>query len=301
MVNSLFENFSLYLAVFSLAALSGLISERSGIVNVGIEGYMIMGGLTTAIIGQNLSESMGNWTQVMAIFAGACVGGAISLLHSFASIKLKADQIISGTAINLLAQGIGLYMATMGANTYIYGDYTVISVDSNRIFTFYLIIAMLITLLTGLYFSFTRTGMRHISAGENPNALEAAGVNVIKYRIIAVLFSGIIASLAGGIYTITARGSYFYGTADGMGFLALAIMIVGQWRVKWVTLGAAGFAFFFALSKALPINLEGGWIKTNAKLFQVLPFVISLGTMVGLSKWSKPPAAAGIPYDKAKR
>ncbi|AGR41794.1 ABC transporter permease [Spiroplasma diminutum] len=301
MVSSLMEYLSIYFAVFSLAALAGLIAERSGVVNVGIEGYMIIGALTTSLFGQSFSESMGNTSQIIALLLGAIAGGIVSFLHSFAAIKLKADQIIAGTSINLLAQGFGLYLATSGAKTQIESGYITITFDSYKFLSIYLIIAILVTLISGLYFSFTRTGMRHISAGENPNALEAAGVNVIRYRVVAVFISGVIASLAGGIYLLTAGNANFYGTANGMGFLALAIMILGQWRVKFVLLGAASFALFFSISKAVPINLSGGWLQKNSKLFQVLPFVISLITMVVLSKWSKPPAALGIPYDKAKR
>ncbi|AUB31434.1 ABC transporter permease [Spiroplasma floricola] len=300
MAASLMENFSLYFAVFALAATSGLIAERSGVVNVGIEGFMIIGGLLASLVGSSLEPIAGNGSQIIALLVGALFGGLLSLLHSFASIKLKADQIVSGTAINLLAQGFGLYIATTGS-TFINGKYTIIALDSLNIISIYLIITIIITLSAGLYFTFTKPGMRHIAAGENPNALEAAGVNVIKYRVLAVFVSGCIAALAGGIYIITVKGSYFRGTADGFGFLALAIMIVGQWRIKFVAIASAAFAFFFALSKVLPLYTNSGWLTQNKNLFLVLPFVLSLGTMIVLSKWSKPPAAVGIPYDKSKR
>ncbi len=298
MISSLLENFSMFLVIFTLASIAGMISERAGVVNVGIEGFMIIGGLVTALVGADCYSSMGNISQILALLGAACAGATISLLHAFASIKLKADQIISGTAINLLAQGIGLYVATTG-KTYIYAEYTPISFESKNFLTFYFLIAILITSITGLYFTFTKTGMRHISAGENPNALDAAGVNVIKYRYVAVIVSGAIASVAGGIFTITVKGSFFYGTADGYGFLALAIMIVGQWRVKYIALGASLFSLFFTISKLIP--LYGGIKDTYRDLFLVLPFVLSLLTMIVLSKWSKVPKAIGKPFEKSKR
>ncbi|KAF5275456.1 hypothetical protein FQR65_LT16674 [Abscondita terminalis] len=213
-VNSLFQYTAAFFIVLSLAGLAGMISERSGVVNIAIEGFMTFGALLFAIL--------------VVVFMGAIM----SLMHSFVAIKLKCDQIISGTAINLFMQGIGMFLVTSGViggdKTFIDGKYSLISIDSGNIFTVYLFITIIITACTGFYFTFTRTGNRHIAAGENPNALDAVGISVIKYRFLAVAASGAVATLAGILFLILLKSSTFYGSVDGFGFIGLAIMIIGQ-------------------------------------------------------------------------
>ncbi|ARU92276.1 ribose/galactose ABC transporter permease [Spiroplasma clarkii] len=291
---------SSFFVVFLLAALASMFSERSGVVNLGVEGYMTIGALTFAITTNKL-YSGSDWTQVVGFLTAFIVAGIFSLLHIFASLKLKCDQIISGTAINLLAQGIGLFVVTSG----VIGDPTKIdtfsfkiSLDSNDIFTIYLIISMIIIAVMGIYFSLTRTGKRHIAAGENPNALEAAGISVLKYRFWCVMLSSAIAGIAGAFYVMNRTSGSFYGSVNGFGFLGLAIMIAGQWRIKFITLFSAIFALFFAIADVLPVMVtsfpQGDWVKA-------LPFIFSLIAMMAISRMSKPPAASGVPYDKSAR
>lgn len=307
-VTSLFSNISLYFAIFLIASLSGMFSERSGVINIAIEGYMIIGALVYSILGSYMdSDRKHQNTQIIAMLGAMVVCGLFSVLQSYASIRLKANQIISGTAINILAQGIGLYLSTASifgdSPLYIDSNYIVTSFDHNKqIFTLYLLIAIFIAAIIGVYFTFTKFGKWHISAGENPNALDSAGISVIRFRWGASTVSGMLAGLAGAMFVVCIGGAKFNGTTNGYGFLALAIMIVGRWRTSYVTLASLVFALFFALSKSLGVGSESSvWLANNSELVKALPFVVSLLVMVIFAKWSKPPKADGIPFDKSKR
>ncbi|QBQ07749.1 ribose/galactose ABC transporter permease [Spiroplasma gladiatoris] len=306
--NLILETISIYFVIFSLASLAGLISERSGIINVGIDGMMVIGALSYAIVGSKLYKINSTTAlQIIPIIFAMIVASIFALFHAFASIKLKADQIVSGTAINLFAQGIALFLTTTRGwtesnGTLITSNYSIISFfNSQNIFTFYLLITILITLISGLYFSFTRTGSRHIASGENPNAVSAAGINVIKYRCVAVLVSGMVAGLAGACFVIIKNNGNFFGTVNGFGFIALAIMIVGQWKIRFTVTASFIFALFFTIGERIFYISNNQWIKNNSSLFNILPFFLSLITMMSISKFSKPPKSIGEVYDQAKR
>ncbi|AGR40783.1 ABC transporter permease [Spiroplasma taiwanense] len=305
-VASLFQYTAEFFIILSLAALAGMISERAGVVNVAIEGFMTLGAFLISTFGSLTYSQNNNWIQIIWFIVILAIGAVISLMHSFVSIKLKCDQIISGTAINLFMQGFALFMVTSGViggdKNFIDGKWKYITFGNQSIFTFYLLITILITAILGCYFSFTRTGNRHIAAGENPNALDAVGISVIKYRYFAVAASGAVASLAGALFVILIRISSFYGSVDGFGFIGLALMIIGQWRVKFITLFSLFFAFIFAFVRISPISLGlPAFFSQNGILLQAFPFILSLVTMVAISKFSRPPAANGKHFDKSKR
>jgi len=291
---------STFFVVFLLAALAAMFSERSGVVNIGVEGYMTIGALVFAVT-TNMISNGNNWMQIIGLIPGVIAAGLFSFLHIFATLKLKCDQIISGTAINLLAQGIGLFIVTsgvMGSTQWIQTFSSIISIDSFNILNIYLIISFFITATMGCYFIFTKTGKRHIAAGENPNTLEAAGINVNKYRFICIIISAVIAGFAGAVFVMARSAASFQGSVNGFGFLGLAIMIAGQWRIKYISLFSLVFAVFFSVPNVLPVRISwfpsGEWVRA-------LPFIFSLIAMVAISKFSKPPAAVGIPYDKSIR
>lgn len=292
-------------AVLLFASLSGLVSERAGVVNVAIEGMMSIGALFTAILGTVFNKNGNNNSQIYAVIIAALISGFFALLHAFPSINLKANQIVSGTALNILAMGIAMFLATSGLfgpdATNINSEYKPIALGG--IFPLWLLIALIFALLIGLFFKFTKFGMRYTMTGENPNAVDAAGVSVNKYRYIAVFFSGILAGFAGGAIVTTVIGvGSFSGTTYGFGFLALAIMIFGQWRIPYLLLGVILFSFLFALGNRLGGLINSESVLVNwSKIFQVLPFVLTIGTMIFFAKKSKAPAADGVPFDKALR
>jgi ABC-type uncharacterized transport system permease subunit len=301
-VTNLFSDISMLFVVFAIAAIAGMISERAGVINISIEGYMIIGALVFSITGHYLSGKS-NWMQLLAMVFAVAVCGVFSLLQSLSSIKLKSNQIISGTAINILAQGIAMFLATCGLfgnGTQIMSGFTKINLDGGSgIFTLYLIIGVILIALVGVYFTFTRVGKWHIAAGENPNALDAVGINVVKFRWSAATVSGALAGLAGCFFILFQRDN-FVGTTNGYGYLALAVMIIGQWRTSYITIAGLAFATFFACAQRFAFS-DQEWVKTNKDLVNTLPFVVSLIIMVGASKWSKVPKADGIPFDKSKR
>ncbi|QEH61328.1 general nucleoside transport system permease protein [Spiroplasma chinense] len=305
-VSSLFQYTAEFFVIISLAALAGMIAERSGIVNIAIEGFMTLGALAFAIIGNLSRTPSNNGMQVLIFVAIFGLGMIFSLMHSFVAIRLKCDQIISGTAINLFMQGFALFIVTSGVvggdKNFIEAKFLNISFDSSKIFSVYLLITIIITAILGFYFTFTRTGNRHIAAGENPNALDAVGISVNKYRYLATAFSGGVAAIAGAFFVIVIKASTFYGSVDGFGFIGLALMIIGQWRVKFIPLFSLFFAFIFAFVRIAGASAGmPDFISKHNVLLKALPFILSLVAMVAISKWSRPPAASGKHFDKSKR
>lgn len=303
-LKTILENSSLIFVVLVFGALSGLISERAGVINIGIEGMMIIGALVFATFAKGVGGSWGNWSQIIALLCAGLVGVLFASLHAFASITLKADQIISGVAINILSAAIALFVVQLPGNHGLIAFNTIYhlpKVGNSDFFNIYLLIAVLAIIIIGLSIKFTKWGLRHVATGENPNAADAAGINVIQRRYSAVLLSGFLAAVAGGVFTMYASGT-FRGVVSGNGFLALAILIFGQWRVSLVTVGAALFAI--VETTAARISYQTGvsaWVVKNKELFNTLPFIVSLLVLVFTSKWSKSPKALGVAFNKSKR
>jgi len=303
-VKIIIENSSLIFVVLILGALSGLISERSGVVNIGIEGMMTIGALAFVTFGKNIGPIWGNWSQIVALLVAGIAGMAFAAFHAFASITLKSDQIISGVAINILAAAIALFVVQLpGNNGFISltNIYSLPKIGTSEFFNMYLLLAIIIIIIITIVLKHTKWGLQQTATGENPNAVDAAGINVIKRRYIAVLLSGLLAGLAGGIFPMYASET-FRGTVNGNGFIALAILIFGQWRVPLITIGAALFAIVETTGARITFipNLAP-WVSDNADLWNILPFVASLLVLVFTSRWSKTPKSLGIPFNKSKR
>ncbi len=301
-VSQLFANGSILFAVLLIAAMAGLYSERAGVVNIAIDGMMIIGALVYALLGKVLSQ-YGNGIQIIALLIATICGGTFALLHCFASITLKAQQVISGTALNLLANGIGLFFVSIpsvAAGNMIKTGFSTIGVDSYQIINIFLIIAIFLAFFTFIFFRFTKTGIRYVGCGENPNAVDAAGINVIKTRYKAVIISGCLAGLSGAMFTHYVSGQ-FRGDVQGQGYIALAIMIFGQWRIQYITPGALLFSFLIALAGTLWRFAGLNIADPSNQLLKILPFVFTLITMVIFSKYSKVPKASGITFDKSLR
>ena len=291
--------------VIGTGALSGLFSERSGVINVGIEGFMIIGGLTYVVLGLFLQKHgiTGVAMQIPLFFISMIVASFVSLLHAYASITLKANQVISGMAINLLASGVALFVV----NVIYKGAISGVSnpIHSSQIGSKYGIsIALFITifLFIGAYILLKKTkfGLHLRAAGENPHALESQGISVIKTRYMAVMISGALAGLAGCFFVQWQTS--FHSSADGLGYISLAILIFGRWRIQWVLLSAAFFSILIGIADASISALNiSSWFKDNSNLMNALPFIISLLALIFLSKKSRGPKANGIPYERSAR
>jgi len=295
-----------------ITALGGLFSERSGVVNIGLEGLMVVGLFTGAIVTKRfevISSSSAVWYGLLA----ACIIGALfALLHAFASITLNANQVISGTAINMIAGALTVYLARnitgSGHIQIVHGlgrqDVPLLAqipIVGKLFFTQTYATTWLVLLILFIsWFALYKTafGLRLRACGEHPHAADSAGVNVYLMRYIAVMISGAYASLGGAIILVTYSGE-FNGTVGGLGFMALAALIFGQWKPLGI-LGATlffGFASTIAnVSQALPslAQIPGILLKT-------FPFVVTLVALVLFSKTSQAPKASGETYDKGKR
>lgn len=295
-----------------ITSLGGLYSERSGVINIGLEGLMLMGMFVGALI-ISRTESIYPGTAIwIGLLAAMLFGAVFALLHAFACVTLNANQVISGIAINMIAAAVTVYLARLitgsgniqiirGLSRQTIPILSKIPILGRLFFTqtyattwFVLLILAVATFL--LYK--TRFGLRLRACGEHPHAADSAGVNVYRMRYMAVIISGACAGLGGATFIVTLSGE-FSGTAAGLGFLALAALIFGQWK-PWGILGAAfffGFASTIAnVSQVVPMlaQIPGIYLKS-------FPYVITLMALVLSSKSSQAPKAIGEPYDKGKR
>jgi simple sugar transport system permease protein len=282
-------------------AMGGILSERSGVINIGLEGMMLMG----AFFGIFGADLFGSW--FLGIAVGIAAGALMGLLHAFVSIRLRADQVVSGTGINILAIGITGYVFI-----YHYGDQGTPS-DISRVPTVTLPLienipfigdaighmnlltwaALLLVPILSVFLFRTRGGLRLRSVGEKPRAADSLGLPVLRTRYLAVTASGALAAV-GGVYLSTGLlGSFNEQMTAGRGFIALAAVIFGSWRPFGALAGALLFGFSTALAQRLPAFSE-----STAVLFQALPYVLTLVVVAGVIGRSRPPAAIGVPYVK---
>jgi general nucleoside transport system permease protein len=282
-------------------AMGGILSERSGVINIGLEGMM----LTGAFFGIFGADLTGSW--FLGILVGVAAGAVMGLVHAFVSIQLRADQVVSGTGINIIALGITGYVFI-----YHYGDQGTPS-DISRVpnvtlpgiqdisfvgpaignLNLLTWAALLLVPLLTLFLFRTRGGLRLRSIGEKPRAADSLGLPVLRTRYLAVTASGALAALGGVFLSIALLGSFNENMTAGRGFIALAAVIFGGWRPWGALAGALLFGFSTALAQKLPAFSE-----STAVLFQALPYVLTLVVVAGVIGRSRPPAAVGVPYVK---
>ncbi len=305
----------IFASVLMLVALGGCFSERSGVINIGLEGTMVIGALGGALVMKYLPVSAGPFAMVaLTVLASALLGMLFSLFLAVAAISFKADQTIIGTAMNMLATA-GATVAVKAMNTIASGGNDVSSdiayTHSKDLFivrlgefefNWFMLIAFVCLIISYVALYKTRFGLRLRSCGEHPQASASVGINVFKMRYAGVLISGLLAGL-GGIVYITAGVSVWkfeYGVA-GFGFLAMAVMIFGAWHPLRIALAALLFGFLRALG-----NVYSGFdfmlaLNIPSVVYNMLPYIISLVVLAFTSKKSRAPKAAGIIYDKGSR
>lgn len=298
-----------------IVALGGMYSERSGIVNIALEGIMIMGAFVSVFFISSYNNSMNpQLLLILAILVAGISGGIFSLFHAFASINLKADQVISGTALNMFAPAFAIFVArTFGGTQYIQfvdkfhiskvpflGEIPVIGrlFFQNTYITTY--IGFLIFIIASFVVKKTRFGLRLRACGEHPQAADSLGVNVYKIRYAGVFVSGVLAGI-GGITFVIPTSTNFDASVAGYGFLALAVLIFGQWRSNKIFVAA----FFFGVMKTISSIYSVIPILKNLpipnELYKMAPYIATLIVLVFFSKKSQAPRAEGIPYDKGSR
>ena len=305
----------IFASVLMLVALGGCFAERSGVINIGLEGIMVIGALGGALVMKFLPVSVGAVPMVLlTILVSALFGLIFSLFLAIAAISFKADQTITGTAMNMLATA-GATVAVKAMNTAASGGNDVSSDISyvhskdlflvrlgNFEFNWFMLVAVICLVVAFVMLYKTKFGLRLRACGEHPQAADSVGINVYKMRYAGVLISGILGGL-GGIVYITAGVSVWkfeYGVA-GFGFLALAVMIFGAWHPLKIALAALLFGFLRALG-----NVYSGFdfltaLNIPSVVYNMMPYIISLVVLAFTSKKSRAPKAEGIPYDKGIR
>lgn len=306
----------LYAAVLMLVAMGGMFAERSGVINIALEGIMVIGGLMGVVMinilnAMNVPLFLG---ILVTILASALAGIAYSSLLAFSAINLKADQTIGGTALNLLATAVAMVIAKRingNDSPKISYNGNTNQVLSNLHFSFnlgpltvnwFIVISILILITAWFILYRTRFGMRLMACGEHPQAADSVGVNVYKMRWAGVLMSGALGGIGGMAYIVPAVGDWnFEMGVAGMGFLALAVMIFGQWKPFRI----AGAALFFAVFRAMANIFDSigilAALSLPKEIYNMMPFVASMVVLAFTSKKSRAPKAEGIPYDKGSR
>ena len=298
-----------------IVALGGMFCERSGVINIALEGIMVLGGFA-GILFINLFQGVlpGQPILLIALLISMVTGMVVSLVHAYASVNMKANQSISGTAINMFAPAFAIFVARVIRNVQqipfenqfriekvpVLGDIPVIGgmFFQNAYITTYLGILILVVSCVVLYK--TRFGLRLRSCGEHPQAADAAGINVYRMQYAGVLISGMLGGL-GGLVFVVPTSTNFNADVAGYGFLALAVLIFGQWkpvRIMWASL-------FFGLMKAVAAAYSGipflAATGIPSYVYKMIPYLATLIVLVFTSRNSQAPRASGVPYDKGQR
>ena len=334
----------LYAVPLMIVALAGVFAERSGIINLALEGIMIFGAFIGVLFVRSMQEfdvfltaaKQGNWLtlqglELLAMLVAAAMGAVFSLLLSFASINLKADQTIGGTALNLMAPALVLFlvriianqntlqMSTGGAASWFMIKKSTLGIDKsvdlgflgetflNKVYlATYICIIVFVVLSIILYK--TRFGLRLRACGENPQAADSLGINVYKMRYAGTTVSGALAGMGGFVYSLTTANATANGDVAGFGFLALAVMIFGNWKPLNIALASLLFGLFKCIAAAyttIDINGDGIFalaeLGISSHLYRMLPYLVTLIVLAFTSKHSRAPKAEGIPYDKGSR
>lgn len=334
----------LYAVPLMIVALAGVFAERSGIINLALEGIMIFGAFVGVLFVRTMqgfdvfteAARSGNWLtlqglELLAMLVAAALGAVFSLLLSFASVNLRADQTIGGTALNLLAPALVLFlirilanqntlqMATGDAASWFMIKKSTLGIAKSTDLGFfgetflvkvylatYICIVVFIILSIILYK--TRFGLRLRSCGENPQAADSLGINVYKMRYAGVTISGALAGMGGFVYALTTTNCTANGDVAGFGFLALAVMIFGNWKPGNIAAASLVFGLFKCIAAAYSsIDLNGDgifWLSqigVSPNFYRMLPYLVTLIVLAFTSKKSRAPKAEGIPYDKGSR
>ena len=269
----------LYGIVLMLVALGGMFSEHSGIINIALEGIMVIGGVAGVLTLTMLPADLPAFaTVIIAVLAAAIAGMVYSLLLAFASINLKADQTIGGTALNLLATAVAVVISKNFSDS-----------GSAKLIISYIVLYK------------TRFGLRLRACGEHPQAADSVGINVYKMRYAGVVISGALGAIGGLAYIVPPVQTWnFEVGVAGAGFLAMAVMIFGQWK----PFNICGAAMFFAVFKSLANIADSTFLAQlhwSSNIYNMMPFVASMVILAFTSKNSMAPKAEGIPYDKGSR
>ncbi|UJL47988.1 ABC transporter permease [Virgibacillus sp. NKC19-16] len=295
-------------------ALGGVFSERSGVVNIGLEGLMVMGAFVGIVFNLTFADVFGVWTPWISIIIATIISAIFSIIHAVASVSFRANQVVSGVAINFLALGLGVFLTKqwfgkgqtdMVSQPFYTTDIPILAnipiigpiLFQNIYVSSYL--AIILAFVAWFILYKTPFGLRLRAVGEHPMAADTNGINVSKMRYIAVIVSGAMGGLGGSVFALTIALNFSHATIVGQGFMALAAVIFG----KWHPLGAMGAALFFGFAQSL--SVIGGGIPLLADVPQVFlliaPYVLTILALAGFIGRAEAPRANGEPYIKGSR
>lgn len=274
-------------APIMITALGGMFSEVTGVVNIGLEGMMLMGAFTAAV------GSYYTGSPIVGILAGMLAGGLMALIHGILSIKYKGNQTVSGVAINLFASGFTIFMLRVlfnqSGNSPAVEKAPQIMGMSLIVFIIYAISAWTIWFLYK-----TKTGLRMRAVGEHPLAADTVGIDVYKIRYFGVIMSGVLAGLGGAYLSIGALNQFTKEMSAGRGFIALAALVFGKWKPK----GVIAASLLFGFADALQVIIQQYVKSIPPQFIQMIPYVLTILALAGVVGKAVAPKAAGIPYDK---
>ena len=304
----------IFASVLLLVALGGCFSEHSGVINIGLEGIMVMGALGGALMMRFLPAGTSAFVVVLlTVLASILLGMIYSLLLAVAAVNFKADQTLVGTAMNLLGTAAAtVFVKAMNTAAdpdnvsstiqYLDGRKAFLVNIGGFEFNWCMLLAVIALVIAYVVLYKTRFGLRLMACGEHPQAADSVGINVYRMRYAGVLISGVLGGLGGIVYIIAGVSEWkFENGVAGFGFLALAVMIFGQWKPTRIALAALLFGFFRALG-----NVYSGFdllssLNLPSSVYNMLPYIISLIVLAFTSQKSRAPKAEGVPYDKGQR
>lgn len=293
----------MYATPLIFGALGGVISERSGVINIGIEGMMTIGAFVGIVASYYLNSAF--W----GVLLGGLAGGLLALLHGVAAISFRADQTISGIAINLIGPGLALFFCRQAFDGAIQSppvesripklfnfDTSTAAGNLNNI-DIMALVAIILAVVLWFFIYKTKWGLRLQSVGENPAAADTLGINVYKVRYLAVFASGVLAGMGGAVMTLAISGQFQQTSIAGQGYIALAAVIFG----KWTPHGAYMACLIFGFAQALAIVFGGGNTPIPSEIMNMIPYIITILFLVFFVGKSAAPKADGVPYEKGKR
>lgn len=295
-------------------ALGGVFSERAGVINIGLEGLMVMGAFVAIVFNLSYEETFGTWTPWLSAMVAMVVSSVFSIVHAVASVSLRADQVVSGVAINFLALGIGVFLTKewfgKGQTDIVDVPFHTTTVPlladipilgplffKGMYLTSY--IAVILSFLAWFVLYRTPFGLRLRAVGEHPMAAGTNGINVFYMRYVAVLMSGALGGLGGAVYALTIAMNFSHATIVGQGFMSLAAVIFG----KWHPLGAMGAALFFGFAQSLSVIGSGvPFLQDVPQVFLLItPYLLTILALAGFIGRAEAPKALGVPYTKESR
>ena len=293
----------MYSAPLVFAAIGGVISERSGVTNIGIEGMMSIGAFTGAAVGYYTANP---W---LGLLCGGIAGGLLALLHAVASVTFRADQTVSGIAINLIGPGVSLFLSRMffeGATmtkpvpNKLPNLFSILGIENSSLGSLNVditaVLALLLVVIVWFIMYKTKWGLRMRALGEHPAAVDTLGVSVYRSRYLCVIISGILAGIGGASFTLAIISQFTPTAISGQGFIALAAVIFGKWR----PFGAYWACLLFGFAQALVVTL-GEKAVVPSDILAMLPYILTILVLIVFVGRSSAPKASGKPYEKGAR